>query len=462
MISLLVFFASRAKAGDPVNCSNCSTAVDSYRSLTNIIWSCLATIFLCTWVSLHPNVPKPVDETKLNKRQRLRAFLKDQAFPFVLLLVAPDLVLIWALRQRLMVEYMIQNGKVPTRKHGFFIIMGGFHKFSRSAPLDSAPLDSAPFDPLIGSNVEKRSRDKTGKDHGEPIHPLDRFDVCRLVDDGVLELPLEVEIDDRSKSDWIAKSLVLLQTLWFVVQCIARKVDHLPLTELEVVTLGYVLFNLAIYVVWWDKPQKVARPIRVFCGELPERNAEQEWFKREMDASRWYTDIFNKIPGCQGDSVDLRSVEQTPTLFSGNPPRRWPFESVPTEVLAVMMASVVGGLFGAIHLIALSSPFPSDKIFILWRLGSIWMTIAPLPTLLACIALPLWEPLRRANSILGKIGILILLFLEVMSVALSRSLLPIGYVYGRAITLVLAFYTLSSVPPEALQSISWTNFLPHI
>ncbi|KAG8863659.1 hypothetical protein FRC20_010597 [Serendipita sp. 405] len=113
MISLLAVYtlvSIRVKAED---LANPSRDADSYRSLPNIIWSCLTTIFLCTWVSLHPNIPKPVDETKLSKRQRythkLCAFLKDQTLPFVLLLLAPEWVLMWALRQWLVVEYMVRN-----------------------------------------------------------------------------------------------------------------------------------------------------------------------------------------------------------------------------------------------------------------------------------------------------------------------------------------------------------------
>ncbi|KAG9055563.1 hypothetical protein FS842_001837 [Serendipita sp. 407] len=401
--------------------ANPSRDADSYRSLPNIIWSCLTTILLCTWVSLHPNVTKPVDETRLTKRQRyahkLCAFLQDQAFPFVLLLVAPEWVLMWALRQRLMVEYMLQTKEVPTRRHGFFIIMGGFHKFSRA---EIPTSDPAPSDPLIKPNVEKRITDKTGEvPYGEPNHPLDRFNVCRLVENGELELPPEVEIDDKSKSDWIAKSLVLFQTLWFVVQCIARKMDHLPLTELEVVTLGYGLLNLVIYVIWWDKPQKVARPIRVFCGELPERNEEQRILKRRMETDNRAEKLFASVLGEQDDHIDLQSAKQTPTFYSGNPPEQnWPFVALPLESVAMIVTAVSGGLF-------------SDFLK------------------------------RFDNNFVTAINNWIIALLALSGI-LSLFLVPIAYVAGRVITLVIAFQTLATLPSEAFQSAQWTNFFPHL
>ncbi|KAG8754527.1 hypothetical protein FRC14_004993 [Serendipita sp. 396] len=454
MTSLFAFstLASRTvKVGDSI--VNCSTVADNYRSLADIIWSCLSTILLCTWVLLHPNVPKPVDEVNLSKLQwcahMLRTFFKDQVLPFVLLLVAPEWVLMWALRQRLVVEYMVRTGKVPTRRHGFFIIMGGLHKFSR------VEISATSDNTSTGSGVEKRHTDKTGEEeYGEPDHPLDRFDVCRLVEDGRLRLPPGVEIDDKSKSDWIAKSLVVGQTLWFVVQCIAHKIEGLPLTELEVVTIGYAVLNLVIYVIWWDKPQKVGRPICVFCGELHERNAEQKRFKWKMEAGDVANERFSApVFGQQDNYVDLRSVKQTPTFHSGNPPRGWPFKLLPLEYFAMMVMSVIGGLFGAIHFLAWSSLFPTYKLLVLWRYGSILMTAAPFPTLIGFdnsfvrfitnwIVLPLLDMFRIVVALLF--------------------LLPVAYVIGRVITLVVTFQTLSSLPPEAFQSVQWTDLFAHI
>ncbi|KAG8812280.1 hypothetical protein FRC19_003268 [Serendipita sp. 401] len=472
MISLLVLHTLTSRAAKPedeVNAMSYSTVTGNYRTLADIIWSCLTTILLCTWVSLHPNVPKPVDEKRLTQRQRyahrLYAFVKDDVFLFVVLLLGPELILMWALRQRLVVEYMVRTRKVPTRRHGFFIIMGGFHKFSRADISKSAPFDPALSDRLVGSGVEQVSTDERGEEeHGEPDHPLDRYDVCRLLDDGRLQLPLEVEIDDKSKSDWIAKSLVLFQTLWFVVQCIARKMDHLPLTELEVVTLGYALLNLVIYVIWWDKPQKVARPIRVFCGELPERNEEQRILKWRMEVSGWFVRMLALIEGNPDEYVELRSVTQTPMYHSGNPPQDcWRPGTLSVEGTATTVTAVIGGVLGVIHLLAWSSPFPTRRMLVLWRCGSILMAVAPFPTLtLYTTSLLLDFLLGVDNSFVRVIVDWIIRPLFYMSGVLSLWLVPLVYISGRVITLVLAFQTLASLPPEAFQSVQWTNLFPHI
>lgn len=80
---------------------------------------------------------------------------------------------------------------------------------------------------------------------------------------GVLALPSEEEIKDRSKADSFSKIVVLVQTLWFVMQCIARHNEHLSITELEIATLAYAVPILGIYICWWNKPLGVTQPIRI-------------------------------------------------------------------------------------------------------------------------------------------------------------------------------------------------------
>jgi hypothetical protein len=63
------------------------------RTLSQIIFSCLSTIFASTWVALHPNVPDVGDS-----EQGVRVALQ-RARLFVVMLFAPELVIGWAARQ---------------------------------------------------------------------------------------------------------------------------------------------------------------------------------------------------------------------------------------------------------------------------------------------------------------------------------------------------------------------------
>ena len=55
---------------------------------------------------------------------------------------------------------------------------------------------------------------------------LDYDEFNELVEKGEIVVPKisEKEIMDRSKGDALTKSIVILQTLWFIMQCVARHV----------------------------------------------------------------------------------------------------------------------------------------------------------------------------------------------------------------------------------------------
>ena len=62
------------------------------RSLRDIIRSCIVTIFLCTWVSMHPNIPSPDERWPRLALRRVGLM--------VLALLVPEAIIAWALRQR--------------------------------------------------------------------------------------------------------------------------------------------------------------------------------------------------------------------------------------------------------------------------------------------------------------------------------------------------------------------------
>ncbi|KZP19206.1 hypothetical protein FIBSPDRAFT_571322 [Athelia psychrophila] len=63
------------------------------RTMASIITSCLTTIFACVWVSVHPNVPGPRQSWKSKQFESFKIV--------VLMLLVPEWVFAWAVRQRL-------------------------------------------------------------------------------------------------------------------------------------------------------------------------------------------------------------------------------------------------------------------------------------------------------------------------------------------------------------------------
>ncbi|PVF91504.1 hypothetical protein CPB86DRAFT_878488 [Serendipita vermifera] len=417
--------------------------IDDCRKLNDVIWSCLTTIFACTWLTQHPNIPPIVDHRDIGFSRkyllRIRRFLRHQIVPFLVVLTAPEWVLAWALQQRLVANQIVkEGGQGWTRTHGFFVTMGGFHAFTR----------------------ENKEKPRVTCDSDTPWYPLHRREVMELFKKGDIELPLEAEIQDKSKTDWLAKALVILQTGWFVVQCIARGVAHLPLSELEIVTLAYTTMNVGIYAAWWDKPRNVDRPIRVYIPRDIAEEMKSQGVQRREQKDIWqyiFTNIIKSImPGSTvKDDENLAGYTGVPTFYMGSPT-----DSSDTTG-PVVVSSAVGTVFGAIHCIAWPYPFPSQAERILWRLSS--MAIIGVPALvfigIKVFGLILDElPETRWWSLVKKaIQEFIYFFLGIF-VFLG----PLLYVVSRVITFVLAFKTLGSLPSNAFYTIPWTKWIPHI
>jgi hypothetical protein len=75
---------------------------------------------------------------------------------------------------------------------------------------------------------------------------------------------LEAEIQDKSKGDALSKIFALVQTTWFILQCISRTIEGIAVMKLEVATCAFAVLNFATYVLWWNKPLNVCRPILVY------------------------------------------------------------------------------------------------------------------------------------------------------------------------------------------------------
>lgn len=54
-----------------------------------------------------------------------------------------------------------------------------------------------------------------------------------------------------------------LQIIWFVVHFVTRWVQHLDLTQLELVTIAFASVNAVVYGFWFKKPLNVGVPVAI-------------------------------------------------------------------------------------------------------------------------------------------------------------------------------------------------------
>ena len=78
------------------------------RSELSIVWSCLATIFACSWVAVHPNIPAPSGSIFLTRLKLMGCML-----------IAPEFVIMWAARQWYAAHYIAD--KYESGRFSFWI-----------------------------------------------------------------------------------------------------------------------------------------------------------------------------------------------------------------------------------------------------------------------------------------------------------------------------------------------------
>ncbi|KAG2068153.1 hypothetical protein BDR04DRAFT_1119996 [Suillus decipiens] len=268
---LLLLFIPFAFASPPLNCTGtptlsvtyCPSSMPCTRSLWDIIRSCAATLFACTWTAIHPNVPGM-------KEGRVVIFCR-RLFIMVLALIAPELMVTWA---------TIQSGSARTIAKAFNKVIGAQPCQARN---DHPDIEESTLLSKSSTSDESNGSDrnviKWTTTHGffawmggfmlycddEPRAPLTPGELMDFVVKGYVDIPDidEADIESRSKSDALSKLAAILQLGWFVLQLVARYIQNLPTTLLEIDTMAIVTLACIAYFQWFHKPKDVRRPYPV-------------------------------------------------------------------------------------------------------------------------------------------------------------------------------------------------------
>ena len=197
------------------------------RGTLDIIWSCFSTIFISLWVMLHLNVPA-------NHECFWTSCFRKSIWR-VLGAVAPETVLLasggqWASAKRSVADMRDLGYSYDqwTLTHAFYADSGGFLLHC---------TDYKPF-------------------------PITAKQIHYLVKNEYMRLPKisKKEIFDKSRADIFTKSVACLQTAWFVISCLARAIQKLPISPIELCTCAIILVTVAVYFFWLHKPLDVETP----------------------------------------------------------------------------------------------------------------------------------------------------------------------------------------------------------
>ena len=200
------------------------------RGTLDIIWTSVVTISFCSWTVLCLNVPA--------RGQGFWQRLLQKTLLTVLSICGPEFILQLTMGQwasaRCSVEQFCKSSRLNwMMKHAFLADMGGFV-------------------PCTPNNIS---------------FPLDAKQVHYLVEKKYLpysEVAISKEtIADKNKREGMVRFITVCQTLWFALNCIARAVQGLAITTLELTTIGFIICTLATFYFWAQKPSDVTTAIMI-------------------------------------------------------------------------------------------------------------------------------------------------------------------------------------------------------
>lgn len=239
---------------------------------------------------------------------------------------------------------------------------------------------------------------------------------------------LDAEIQDKSDSDIVTKSLAVAQSAFLIIQSVARYSVGLRLSELELATLGFIVCALVMTGFWWDKPFNVQS--RYVVG----RPADDHEFQDRLGVDQRVENLNDQVENFMvPEKIDIKDID---------------------TAIGAAAFYITGGSFAGIHMCAWNWTFPSQLIQTLWRVFS-------LATLIVTFLLPLLMPLVNAfsnclqdrHTISKAVGEGIIWVVLILILAL--------YVVSRLGILVLTFYCFSSMPETVYTRLDWTGFIPH-
>ena len=242
----------------------------------NIVWMCLTTIFSCVYVSCHYAVPKNLPQMQSgipwykfykNWYVEARWFLRERGVDLLLALAAPELTLLRASRQsyecNIGVKIMDHLDFVEwTISHSFLVQMKGFEEESG------------------------KIFDEDYSFYEWVLNEYEKTKGFQLDIKGITE-----HITDRSKSNSFAKTVATLQIIWVLVQTIARYIESLPISQLELVTCAYVVCSVPVCFLWMLKPYNIR-------GRYTLRNHEKtssESTNRKIEKGQEIRDLIKEL-----------------------------------------------------------------------------------------------------------------------------------------------------------------------
>lgn len=239
----------------------------------------------------------------------------------------------------------------------------------------------------------------------------------------------------------------------------------MPITLLEIATVGFAIPSLATFLLWFSKPKDIEVPTFIDCLEsTPELLARTSPpnFKWEQTP----LDFIDTVNSPSFTSHIILKTEKWPgrTNFEGESKRiRNDVFALKYTILDQVFVGIVWIGYAAVHLSAWSFAFPTKVEQIAWRVACLTMTGS---------MLVFWVTSnRRFYQLLGflwpwKRKELAKIVGERKKISTTQILLGAfgfsAYLSARICLIVLVFMALRRMPVGVFETVDWTRFFPHI
>ncbi|KAL6820589.1 hypothetical protein V8C40DRAFT_276169 [Trichoderma camerunense] len=297
------------------------------------------------------------------------------------------------------------------------------------------------------------------------IWVLDSAQLIVAVKEGIIRLPkiTKKELQDKSKSDALVKTLAIMQVLWLIIQLAARRYYGLASAPFEISTVALSASTIILYVLEWNKPKDVSVPIYVRANEVE--------FPTKKNTSQATTTpqekiIFQEKTASPESNILDRTISEDPDedpfkepfkkVFEAAPYPYLRFPIIPTKLyqipscafhIAYSNDDVVSILsFGGIHIFAWNFFFPTKIEQQLWRVCSVAATVLPLPYLATHYSF------MKHGTDIGKT--------RIRQIRTIQGVLALFYVLARLFLIIESLRSLYYLPSDAFES-TWSVNFPH-
>lgn len=439
----------------------------SDRGTIDILWACGVTMLLCTWTVLCVNISPPNSTIWYLIRRKIWLALLCWAGPEFLLYLS---VHQWQSARRSVKEFRSLNLEGWSLKHAFFADMGGYLIRTRDGA--QFPLTSRHLYYLIAKGHIKKTQ----------------VEVDIIVDKKIIE--------DKNKTDAIIRTITIIQTLWFVINCVARAIQRLAVTTIELTVCAFITTTVPVVYFWFHKPADISSAFVVACDATIEEirasagiSQTEEWYRTPLSfldpPESWMSlgwTYFVNILRSMVPSQLVKAPDYRGKLIDNIPDDH--FGDMTPGPTLVIQGFVTAACF-AINIAAWNFWFPTTTERTLWRVCSIimassiyWgafvnMYITPALSKAQIID---WLELRLTGYIdrvwKGRAKLAESLrnnhpdkdpaFTVPLRVIVPGSFIAALYCLARASLLMEDLVVLRLQPPSTYETVNWSSFVPHV